>query len=93
MPAAPSLGPPPLPPPASPSLNRLPKQPTFDPPDFVPEASVRIGTVPDWPPPPPEGTSAQWLPDPTGRDGYRYFDGAWWSPWVCTRGGVSVHHL
>ena len=72
-------------------------EPSFDPPDAPPAAyspeRAQQGPVPDWPEVPPAGTSPQWLPDPTGRDGYRYFDGARWTPFVHTRGGASVHHL
>jgi hypothetical protein len=72
-------------------------EPSFDPPGvppaaYTPDAAPR-GPIPPWPALPPAGTSPAWLPDPTGRDGYRYFDGARWTPFVHTRGGASVHHL
>jgi len=72
-------------------------QPTFPPPQdppagYSPDAAPS-GAPPDWPPLPPQGTAPAWLPDPTGRDGYRFFNGFRWTPWVHTRGGASVHHL
>ena len=94
-PSAPVAAPAPRPPSAFRSLTAI--EPSFDPPDAPPEAyspeTAQQGPVPDWPEVPPAGTSPQWLPDPTGRDGYRYFDGARWTPFVHTRGGASVHHL
>jgi hypothetical protein len=91
----PVAAPAPQPAPASRSLTAI--EPSFDPPGSPPEAyspeTAQQGPVPDWPEVPPAGTSPQWLPDPTGRDGYRYFDGTRWTPFVYTRVGASVHHL
>jgi hypothetical protein len=41
----------------------------------------------------PERRSA-WLPDPKAPTRYRFYDGARWTEWVCSRhAGISVNHL
>ena len=35
-------------------------------------------------------TAPGWYPDPSARHELRYFDGARWTPHVCSRGYVSI---
>jgi hypothetical protein len=44
--------------------------------------SCRAAVQPSALMPPPPGTSAQWLRDPSGRFVNRYWDGSRWSEWV-----------
>jgi hypothetical protein len=73
-------------------------QPDFPPPSGPPPMydPSRYAVQPprDWPPLPSDTDSPRWLPDPTGRSAYRYFNGEQWTDWVCGRhGGISVSQL
>lgn len=54
-------------------------------------------TSPSQPPPPPppntDPTPPQWLPDPIGRHGHRYWDGAAWTGYVSDSGVTSEDPL
>jgi hypothetical protein len=53
-------------------------------------AAAELGPVPKSSPPPTATALTAWLPDPTGRNELRYFDGSGWTEHVANAGVISL---